>query len=311
MQRPYPTSPRLTGITLAFRNPDYIADLVMPRVPVATTTFAWDEWDFAQGITLPTTIVGRKGRPTEVEFSAIRRAGFTEDHGLDDVVPNDDLRDIDAGSRLDPKGRATEGLTGLIALGREVRVAAKAQDTANYNHNTTVATGDQWDKADADPSGQILEAISTPLVRPNIAITSLAVLNKLRKNVSIVSAITGNTSGKGIVSTQQLADYFELSAILIGASYVNISKPGQAAEYRRIWGNTFALQRRAPVIATQGVVEPTWGFTAEFGERVAKEIEEPKTGLRGAVRIRVGESVGETVQSKEAGFLFKDVIPAT
>lgn len=54
--------------------------------------------------------------------------------------------------------------------------------------------------------------------------------------------------------------------------------------------------------------EPSWGFTAEFGSRVAKQIPEPRTGLRGAVRVRVGESVGEIVQSKEAGYLLTNVI---
>lgn len=306
MQRPYPSDPRLTGITLAFRNGEMIADQVMPRTPVGNTTFKWNEYDFAEGITLPVTIVGRKGRPTEVEFTAIERGGFTEDHGLDDVVPLDDLRDLPAGSNLDPLGRATEGLTGMIALGREIRVANKVQDVSNFNHNVTVATGDQWDKPDADPSSQILEAASTPLVRPNVGVTSLAVLNKLRKNVAVVSAITGNTSGLGLVSRQQLAEYFELDEILVGTGYVNTSKPGQPPVYARVWGKDFALIRRAPIVTTTG--EPSWGFTAEFGERVAKQIPEEKTGLRGAIRVRVGESVGETVQSKEAGYLFKGVI---
>lgn len=308
MQRPYPNDPRLTGLTLAFRNRELIADQVMPRTPVARTTFKWNEWDFAQGITLPVTLVGRKGRPTEVEFTAIERPGFTEDHALDDVIPNDDIADVPEGSNLDPLGRATEVLTGLIALGREIRVATKVRDTGNFNHSTTVATGDQWQQAAADPSGQILEAISTPLVRPNIGVTSLAVLNALRKNISIVSAITGNTSGKGIVSTDQVAKYFELDEILTGAAWVNIAKPGQAPQFTRVWGNDFALLRRGNIVQTQGQ-EPSWGITAEFGDRVAKQIPEPKTGMRGATRVRVGESVGEIIQSKEAGFLFKQVIP--
>jgi len=310
MQRPYPNDPRLSGLTLAFRNRELIADQVMPRTQVARTTFKWNEWDFAEGLTLPVTLVGRKGRPTEVEFTAIERPGFTEDHALDDVIPNDDIADVPAGSSLDPLGRATEGLTNLIALGRELRVASKVRDTANFNHSTTVATGDQWQQAAADPSGQILDAINIPLVRPNIGVTSLAVLNALRKNISIVSAITGNTSGKGIVSSVQVAQYFELDEILTGAAWVNIAKPGQVPQYTRVWGNDFALLRRGNIVQTQGS-EPSWGITAEFGERVAKQIPEEKTGMRGATRVRVGESVGEIVQSKEAGFLFKAVIPTT
>lgn len=306
MQRPYPSDPRLTGIALAFRNGELIADRVMPRTPVGKSTFKWNEYDFAEGVTLPVTIVGRKGRPTEVEFTATERTGGTEDHGLDDVIPNDDIADVPAGSGIDPLGQATEGLTNLIALGREVRVAAMTQDPANFNHSDALTGTDMFDDPASDPSEIILDAISTPLVRPNIAVTSLGVYNKLRKNVSLVQAITGNTSGKGSVSAQQLADYFELDEILVGTGWVNTAKPGQTPVYARVWGKSFALLRRAPQVTAKG--EPSWGFTAEFGARVAKQIPEPKIGLRGAVRVRVGESVGEYVQSKEAGYLLEDVI---
>ena len=62
-----------------------------------------------------------------------------------------------------------------------------------------------------------LDAISTPLARPNIAVTSLAVYNKLRKHPALVSAITGNESGKGAVTRQQLAEYFEVPVEVIFA----------------------------------------------------------------------------------------------
>lgn len=304
MQRPYPNDPRLTGIAIAFRNGELIADQVMPRVGVGKTTFKWNEYDFAEGITVPITIVGRKGRPTEVEFTAQERTGGTEDHGLDDVVPNDDVNDAPPG--IDPLGQATEGLTNLIALGREIRVAAKVQDPTNFNHTDTLTGTDMFDDPASDPSEIILDAISTPLARPNIAVTSLGVYNKLRKNVALVQAITGNDSGKGSVTREQLAAYFELDAILVGTGWVNTAKPGQTPVYARVWGKDFALLRRAPIVSAKG--EPSWGFTAEFGTRVAKRIDEPKTGLRGAVRVRVGESVGEIIQSKEAGYLLQDVI---
>lgn len=300
MQRPYPLDPRLTGIAIAFQNRELIADAVMPRVQVGKSTFKWLEYDFAEGVTLPITIVGRKGRPTEVEFTASEKNGGTEDHGLDDVIPNDDLTDIPAGSNIDPLGQATEGLTNLIALGREVRVAAMVQDSGNFNHSDTLSGTDQFDDAGSDPGALILDAIGTPLVRPNIAVTSLAVYNVLRRHPKIVSALNGSGSTNGMVSRQQLAEYLELDEILVGAGFINTAKPGQTPVYARVWGKSFTMLRRAPIVTAKG--EPSWGFTAEFGGKVAKRIEEPKLGLRGAVRVRVGESVGEIVQSKEAGY---------
>jgi hypothetical protein len=304
MQRPYPNDPRLTGIAIAFKNNEMIADAVMPRVPVGKSTFKWLEWDIAQAMTLPETMVGRKGRPTEVDFTAEDRTGGTSDYGLDDVIPNDDVAEQPEG--IDVVGQSTEMLTNLIVLSREVRVAAAAQNTSNYNHSAGLSGTGMWDNAASDPAAAILDAINTPFTRPNIAVTSLAVFNKLRRHPKIVAALNSSGSSEGMVSKQQLADYLELQDILVGSGWVNIAKPGQTPNYQRVWGKTFALQRRAPITTTRG--EPSWGFTAEFGTRVGKQILEPKTGLRGAVRVRVGESVGEVVQSKEAGYLFTNVI---
>lgn len=306
MLRPYPNDPRLTGIAIAFKNRELIADQVMPRVQVPRTTFKWMEYDFSEGISLPVTLVGRKGRPTEVEFTGQEVDGGTEDHGLDDVVPNDDVADVPEGAGYDPLGMATEGLTSLIALGREVRVAAKVQDSANFNHVDTLAGTSQFDDPASDPGATILDAISTPLVRPNIAVTSLAVYNILRRHPKIVSALNGSGSTNGMVTREALAQFFELDEILVGSGYLNTAKPGQTPVYARVWGNSFALLRRAPIVAAKG--EPSWGFTAQFGTKVAKRIDEPKTGLRGAIRVRVGESVGEIIQSKEAGYLLLTAI---
>lgn len=301
MNRPYPSDPRLTGIAIAFKNRALIADSVMPRTQVGKTSFKWLEYGFAEGVTLPITIVGRKGRPTEVEFTATEKDGGTEDHALDDVIPLDDVTDAPAGSGIDPIGQATENLTNLIALSREVRVAAKVQNSANFTHFDTLSGTDQFDDAASDPGALILDAIGTPLVRPNIAVTNLAVYNVLRRHPKIVSALNGSGSTNGMVSRQQLAEYLELDEILVGEGWINTAAPGQTPTYTRVWGNNFALIRRAPIVTVRG--EPSWGFTAQFGDKVAKQIPEPKLGLRGATRVRVGESVGEIVQSTEAGYL--------
>ena len=309
MLRPYPNDPRLTGIAIAFQNRELIADAVMPRVQVGKSTFKWLEYDFAEGVTIPETAVGRKGRPTEVEFTATEQTGATEDRALDDVVPNDDIADAPEGSGIDPLGQATEGLTNLILLAREVRVAAAAQDSSNFTHNSALTSTARWDDYSSgisDPGKDVLDAINTPLVRPNVAVTSLAVLNVLRRHPKIVAALSASGTKEGMVSRQQLIEFFELDDLLVGAGWVNTAKPGQTPSYARVWGKSFTLIRRAPITTTRG--EPSWGFTAQFGTRVSKRIDEPKLGLRGAQRVRVGESTGEIIQSAEAGYLYETVI---
>ena len=54
----------------------------------------------------------------------------------------------------------------------------------------------------------------------------------------------------------------------------------------------------------------TFGYTAQFKDRVSGSIVDPDIGLRGGQRVRVGESVKELVVAKDAGYLFENVIPA-
>ncbi|MFV9531212.1 hypothetical protein ACNUIM_32135 [Pseudomonas aeruginosa] len=66
---PFPIDPELTAIAIAYRNGRMIADEVLPRVPVGKQEFKYWKYDLAQGFTVPETLVGRKSKPNEVEFT--------------------------------------------------------------------------------------------------------------------------------------------------------------------------------------------------------------------------------------------------
>jgi len=54
--------------------------------------------------------------------------------------------------------------------------------------------------------------------------------------------------------------------------------------------------------------QPTWGFTGQWGTRVAGSLPEPKSGLRGSERARVGESVKEVISAPALGYFFQNVV---
>lgn len=116
---PFPIDPELTAIAIAYRNGRMISDEVLPRVPVGKQEFKFWKYDLAQGFTVPETLVGRKSKPNEVEFSATDETGSTEDHGLDAPVPQADIDN--APTNYNPLGHATEQTTNLILLDREAR----------------------------------------------------------------------------------------------------------------------------------------------------------------------------------------------
>lgn len=310
-----PINPTLMAIAIAYVNTTYslIADEVLPRIPVAAK-FAWTEYDAAQGFTVPDTRIGRKSEPTVVSFTGEPKDDSTDDFGLDDIIPNADIEAFAAmpkpasGGPIDPKNLSVGYLTNLLLLDREIRVAKLVQNASKYGGNTQTMSGaSQWsDYANSNPIEDILAALDTPLMRPNVVAFNQPTWTKLRQHPKVLEAIFGKASTSGIASRQQFADVLELNKVLIGSSRVNNARKGQPASLTGTWGNHCSLLHVSAEAAQ--AKQPTFGFTGQFGVRIAGDIAEPKMGLRGSQRVRVGESVKEVICAPDAGFLFRNVI---
>lgn len=312
---PFPVNPVMTAVAIAYRNPDValIADAVLPRTPpLATKKFKYMTFDKAQGFTVPDTKVGRKSEPNVVEFGGAEVVDETQDYGLDDIVPNDDIEADNQG--VDPRNLAVMNTTGLVQLDREVRVAGKVFAAATYPaaNKVVLAGASQWSDAASDPLTAILTAMDGMLVRPNVLVLGRAVFTKLVTHAKIVQAIRNTAQGAGKATARELAELLEVQEVLIGEAWVNTAKKGQAAVMARAWGKHAAMlfRNRAAIQAKtannqNGV---TFGFTAQFGDKVAGSIPEPKIGLRGSERIRSGESVKEVISAADTGYFFENAV---
>lgn len=304
--RPFPTDPRLTGMVLAYRNAEMIADRVFPRVPVPKKEFRWLKFDRAERMTVPETLVGRKSRPNEVDFAAQEEPGMVYDRGLDSVVPNDDIPEA-AGTGYDPIAEAAEGTTELIVLDREIRTAAKAMNPNNFAAGSKVVVTEKWDDPDSDPLVQIRDQLDTMFVRPNVLVMPVPVWNKISQHPKVVSAITVSGTVQGFATREAVARLLEIDEILVGRAWVNNARPGQDPVMARAWGgeNVLAFYRNPTATPRRGI---TFGFTAQWGGRVAGQIPDPMVGLRGGVRVRVGESVNELIVAQDVAFLWQDTL---
>jgi len=306
---PFPIQPELTAIAMAYHNAQLIADAVLPRKPVGKQTFKYTTYTKSDRFTLPDTKVGRKSAPNKVEFGGTETEASTEDYGLDDDVPQADI-DNAAGTSINPLGNAVEGVSALIALDREVRVAGMVFAAANYPaaNKTTLSGTDQWsDFTNSDPIGDILDALDVPLMRPNIGVIGMAAFNKLRQHPAIAKAIHGNSGDKAITTRRQIADLFELEDLLVGLGRYNSAKKGQTASYDNIWGKHMALLYRDQAVLS-GADNVTFGFTAQWGDKVAGAMDNPNIGLRGGKTVRTGESVKELIIASDVGYLYTNCV---
>jgi hypothetical protein len=314
---PFVIQPRLTAITLAYRNQRLVADDVLPRIPVESPLFKYSSYNLADAFTVPDTRVGRKGDVNEIDWTATEQTASTSDYGLEDAIPYYDVMAANAAMKaqgvypIDPQARSTELLTDLVALDREIRVSNLVLNAANYPtaNKRTLSGSAQWNNTStATPIQDITSARDSMIIRPNKAVMGRAVFTALATHPQIVKAYNGTSGDTGIVPQEFIANLFEFDEIIVGDGWVNSAKKGQTPTLVRVWGKSFLMFYQSPVIASPtGII--TFGYTAEWGQRLAGVIEQdPDIGLRGGTRVRVGESVKEVVAASNVGYLISAAV---
>lgn len=300
---PYPIDPDLTAIAIAYMNADYIADIVAPRIRVGKQDFKFLQYDDMMNFNIPDTLVGRKGRTNQIELSATEVSDSTQDHGLEDGVPNSDIGNADV--RYDPLGIATTFLQSQIALKREARVAAITFNQATYQtgYKATLAGASQFSDPTSDPIGVISLALDVPLRRPNQIVFSQAGWTKFRAHPKIVSACLGNNGVNGLVTRQQVSELLEIREVLVGQSRGNAAKRGQPGALQYLWGKHIALLYKPEIPTTE---TPGFMSTFEWGDRVSMQWEDRNIGLEGGIMVRTGERLKERVVASLAGYFFEN-----
>lgn len=311
---PFPLRADLVAVAVAYKNGRMIADDVLPRVTVGTEKFNYFKYPIGEMFTVPETKVGRKGKPNEVDFSAQEAVDQTVDQALDDGVP---LADIDnakgqqaQGQNVpDPEKRAAMGLTELIVLAREVRAGALVFNNANYAaaNKQALAGVTQWsDFVNSNPIDAILAAFDAMVMRPTIGVFGRATWTKFSQHPKVCKAIFGNNTDAGVVGRRAVADLLELDDIVVGEGWVNTAKKGQPAVLARVWGKHAAfLHRNMNATPDFGI---TFGFTAQFGGRIASSTFDKNIGMRGGQMVRVGESVKELITANDLGYFFENAV---
>jgi hypothetical protein len=315
--KPFVIVPVLCAVAVAYAQGNLIADGVLPRVTVDTELFRYNKYGLDDMFRAPDTRVGRKSAPNQLVWEATEVTDSTRDEGLDTPVPNADImaweRARAAGQHMvgavEPLARSTELVMQSVMNRREKRAADLVFDNANYGaaNKLTLAGTDQWsDFTNSDPLDDIMAALDSCIMRPNIGVLGRPTATKLRMHPKICKAIFGNNTDAGIVPLRALADLLELDEIYVGDARINTAKPGQPATLARCWGKHAAFLHRDMTADTRGGV--TFGFTAQWGDKVAGTIEDADIGLRGGVRVRAGESVKEVITANDLGYLFTNAV---
>lgn len=305
----FPVTTDQTGMVIAYKNKELVADRAMPikNSLSDSLSFKWFERNLADGFTVPSTLVGRGGRPNSVAFNGAEKSGTAFAYGLESPVTQEDIDE--AGKNVENLvTNRLQSLINLVLLDREIRVAAIVQNASNYLGSQVAATaaGDKFTLDTANPLKYILGKLDSAIVRPNKVGMGAGAWNALRVHPSIVKAVHGNAGDSGAATRQQIAELLEVGEIIVGSGFVNTAKRGQTPIFTRCWGNHLWAHYEEPLAdAQEGLA---WGMTVQVGDRYSKTVEDPHLGLKGGFWCKAGAYQAEIVTGTGAGVLLTDVV---
>src|SRR6266571_1511909 len=201
----------LTNISVAYRNEAFVAEQLLPVVPV------------------------QKRRDIYFKFS--KQHFLAEDdtycpgHALEAIIPDEFRENADPGAQIDIE--FTEKLTQKIALKQEVNANALLA-AANVPNNTTLSGTSQWsDYTNSDPVTVVDQAKETIQqligVVPNSLFLPRPVFRTLRNHPRIIDRVkyTGLGARKALTG-DDLAEVFEVDRVVVPQVIQSTAHIGQA-----------------------------------------------------------------------------------
>lgn len=302
----------LSNLLVTIGNRDFIADGVVPVVNVPRDTDKFWKWDADTYFEEQEDAkVGVEGLPGRIRLKTTTDSFATTDYALMDLVTAKELQNADSGLALEAS--VARAVMNRLLIARERRVATMVFNASNYTGVTSALAGaTQWDNSSSDPVQAILDALETPVLRPNVMVMGAQVWLKLQTHAKLTSMIYGRAStSEGATPMRptlaMLAAAFELDAVYVGRAKYNTNREGATAASSYIWGKSAAFLRVEPNPSPRET--GTFAYTFRSLAPVAERIEERLRGRSGGTWIKVAMSDAEKiVAGTAAGYLYTTAV---
>lgn len=226
----------LTGVSVAFRNNEFVADAVAPPVAVRRQSdryFVLDPERAAQRETVDHRAPGAEAR--EVDFAVSTDSYYCDDHALETAIPDEERDNAD--NALQPDIDRTEFLTEKILLNREIGLEALLR-TSTAVPEIALESGEEWTNSDSDPLGnfhtarQMIHAGSQR--RANTVVMGYGAFDALRNHPRVVERVLHAVPG--VVTADLLAAMLDVDRVLVARAMKNTSVPGNPPQMEPVWG---------------------------------------------------------------------------
>jgi hypothetical protein len=295
--------PVLSQVSTGFSNESFIADKIIPVVPVSKQSGVYFQYD-KSNLRIPGSTLRAPGAPAkEVDFSVTKATYFAEDHALKEFVPVEIQEQ--AMTPQDPLTDATENITEMLMLDKEQALATYMANTANITNNTTLAGTSQWsDYNNSSPINDVRAARSAVKLAvgktPNTLILGQQVFEYLCDHPEVIERV--KYSALGVVTADLLARLFQVERVWIGDAIKNSAKEGQTDSLGYVWGKHAWLGFIAPSTRQKQL---TFGYTFQYG---ARQTERWTDGDRKGTYVRVHDNYDQAIVAQTAMYLIKNAV---
>lgn len=304
--RPFIINPELTGIALAYMNDEYIADSILPRVPVSKTIFAYNKYSNNAFTKTVDARIGRKGEPETLEIKKERKLAECEAFSIMVEVPEEDVITArDSGeSDNDPMGTGTLLATEALKLSREVRVAELLANDKIYGANvTTLTKSDSFVNKESSVIDVYKDVLGRMPKAPNYAVISSANALYLQTHPDFLSIYKSvNTDNKGLVPLDFVAQQLGLKKIYAGSAKAEAPKGKNTLAH--VWGNDMVFFYQNPNAKPE--MGMTFGLTGEYKTMNVQTYFDGKKGSYGLNYVKPVEMIKELILAGSCGYLVKD-----
>lgn len=290
----------LTGISIAYKNANYIADRVFPVVPVqylSNKFFIFTKADWFRddaAIRAPGTYA------QEVDYGITTGTYTCLEYAVAKRVPDEVVMNAD--TPLRPLQEATAYVTDKLLLRTEIDVAADAFGTG---WSTSATPGTLWSNDTADPIGDVNTAVDTVVSgigrAPNRGAIGRGLWRHVTKHPDMIDRIKG-AAGPGqpaVLTKAAIAALFELEEILVGDAVKDTAAEGATASRAYVWGNHMLVAYVSP---TPAIMIPSAGYMFSFKTRQVNRYRDDRAHTD---IIEALASWDSNLTATDAGYLIK------
>lgn len=236
-------SPLLTNISLAYRNEEYIAEKILPVVPVVKDTAQIATYGM-DNLRIEESLRAQGSGANEVNHTLTLGSHYIlKDHALKEFVTKEEEDNAD--KPITPRIDATENLTDRMQVIKEKELADAMANTGVITQNVTLSGTDQWsDFTNSDPFDDIktgMEAVrSGSGMLPNSFIMSYSVMMTLMIHPDVIARLVNVTVVTSDMVIQALKLAFpNIKNVWIGSAQYNSGVEGGTDTLADIWGKHF------------------------------------------------------------------------